>query len=475
MKKSLFLALIPFWYTLNSCILNTSDKEDLHSAKSHIEDSIIHNIPMSTRFCDKLDETKQLINIGDCELYCETEGEGVPLVLIHGGPGGTHHCFHPWLSDAKDKFKIIYYDQRGCGLSDFSAGEGYSFEQTVDDLEKLRIALKIDKWVVLGHSFGGGVAQYYTIKYPQNVLGMVLVGSVPMINRPELVSQNENWALNADEKAQVAKVLQLVMDGKLNYAQYFYNDAINGGWKRQNFYKPLQERFSQLANFDIAFDPNFNSDYGVYDFEHAFETCPIPTLICEGKYDSLWSAKKVPVLLKNFPNAKFRSFEYSSHNIYSDEPKLFVKEVEQWVKEIIDVDANKIANWKVYTNKLLDEQIRLISSTRTFVKLTKKDDLEEAINYYSNFKKKYPDKPLFTENAIANAGYHFLQGGKTKLAMELFELYVKEYPKSWNAYDCLGEACMKMNKKQLAITNYKKSLELNPQNSNAVKMLEQIK
>ena len=45
------------------------------------------------------------------------------LVLIHGGPGGTHHYFHPWFSRAAGFARIIYYDQRGCGLSEFAPGE----------------------------------------------------------------------------------------------------------------------------------------------------------------------------------------------------------------------------------------------------------------------------------------------------------------------------------------------------------------
>jgi len=414
---------------------------------------------------------KQFINIDDCKLYCEIEGEGVPMVLVNGGPGGTHHCFHPWLTGLKNNIKLIYYDQRGCGLSDYKADEGYSFEQTIDDLEKLRIALNIDKWVVLGHSYGGGIAQYYTIKYPQSVMGLILVGSVPMMINPELASKNENWALNDQEKSKVDEILKLVMAGKLSYAQYFYNDAINGGWKRQNFVKPSREKNVQWATIDIVFDKALSSDYGLYDFKHAFETCPIPTLICEGKYDSLWSSKKVPLMLRNHPNAKYQSFEYSSHNIFSDEPELFIQVVTDWAESLKDVESNVLSKWENKTEEILGKQLELISNSRSFVKLIKDKGLETAIKYYDNFKRSNEGAKLFLENSMILLGYEFLNGNKLDQAIEIFKLNIKEYPDSSNAYDSLGEAYMKAGKNQLAITNYEKSLALNPGNENAKKMI----
>jgi hypothetical protein len=93
---------------------------------------------------------KEKVSIGDCNLYCEQEGQGTPVVLLHGGPGATHHEFHPWFSQTKDFARVIYYDQRGCGLSDYRPGKGYSVNQAVEDLDRLRQALGIEQWVVLG-------------------------------------------------------------------------------------------------------------------------------------------------------------------------------------------------------------------------------------------------------------------------------------------------------------------------------------
>jgi len=65
--------------------------------------------------------------------------------------------------------------------------------------------------------------------------------------------------------------------------------------------------------------------------------------------------------------------------------------------------------------------------------------------------------------------------GKLEEALDIFKLNVKLHPDSWNVYDSLGEAYMKSSNKELAIKNYKKSLELNPLNHNAFGMLNRLK
>jgi tetratricopeptide (TPR) repeat protein len=79
-------------------------------------------------------------------------------------------------------------------------------------------------------------------------------------------------------------------------------------------------------------------------------------------------------------------------------------------------------------------------------------------------------KPL--EKWLVIIGYEALRAGRTSDAIDLFKYYVESYPESANSYDSLGEAYMKAGEKDLAIENYTKSLELNPDNHNARDMLE---
>ncbi|MFV8341884.1 serine hydrolase [Flavobacterium sp. XS2P39] len=78
------------------------------------------------------------------------------------------------------------------------------------------------------------------------------------------------------------------------------------------------------------------------------------------------------------------------------------------------------------------------------------------------------------ENEMNNAGYQLLNTGKEKEAIEVFKLNVEAFPQSGNTYDSLGEAYLKNGDKNLAITNYKKSVELDPKNENGKKILKEI-
>ncbi len=78
------------------------------------------------------------------------------------------------------------------------------------------------------------------------------------------------------------------------------------------------------------------------------------------------------------------------------------------------------------------------------------------------------------EEYLNAAGYALLQYGKVNEAIELFTFLVEEFPQSANAWDSRGEAYMRAGNKELAIADYEKSLELNPDNENAKRMLEQL-
>lgn len=101
-------------------------------------------------------------------------------------------------------------------------------------------------------------------------------------------------------------------------------------------------------------------------------------------------------------------------------------------------------------------------------------NVEAAISQYRELKVSSPDKYNFKENELNNLGYKLLKEGKTKDAIEILKLNIESFPDSWNVYDSMGEACMMSGDKELAITNYKKSLELNPANKNAEMMLKQL-
>lgn len=111
-------------------------------------------------------------------LYIEECGnpEGVPVVFLHGGPGGA-------ISEASRRFfdpsyyRIILFDQRGSGQSKpFLSLQDNTILYSVSDIEKIRQHLGIDQWILFGGSYGSTLALTYAIHYPHTVMQLVLRG-----------------------------------------------------------------------------------------------------------------------------------------------------------------------------------------------------------------------------------------------------------------------------------------------------------
>ncbi|MBF0207173.1 MAG: alpha/beta hydrolase [Oligoflexia bacterium] len=178
MQRIIFLSLL---FLLNNCSsqstlkevdknLASDARETVLDRKLHIEKEWIKEIPSVPRLCDALvpSTRKGKIDIGDgVKLYYEDEASSggasnasIPIVLVSGGPGNTHHSFHPYFSIATRFTRVIYYDQRGTGLSDYTSAQGgYNTSQAVDDL-------LISGSIVIGHSYGGYLSQHYAVRYP---------------------------------------------------------------------------------------------------------------------------------------------------------------------------------------------------------------------------------------------------------------------------------------------------------------------
>lgn len=112
------------------------------------------------------------------EIYVEECGneEGIPVVFLHGGPGAGCELYHRQLFDP-EKYRIILFDQRGCGRSHPHASlQNNTTQDLISDIEKIRNELSIDKWVVAGGSWGATLALAYAETHPEKVSGLIIRG-----------------------------------------------------------------------------------------------------------------------------------------------------------------------------------------------------------------------------------------------------------------------------------------------------------
>ncbi len=129
---------------------------------------------------------------------------------------------------------------------------------------------------------------------------------------------------------------------------------------------------------------------------------------------------------------------------------------------------------KAALDKMLADAEVLSSLGDTMMKTIQEIDAEAAVKRYRELKAANPAAYRYTESELVALGYALLSGKKVEDAIAVFKLSVDEYPRSYNTWDSLAEAYMNHGDKALAIQDYKKSLELNPANANATKMLEKL-
>ena len=161
------------------------------------------------------------------EIYYEVSGNenGVPIILVHGGPGGATSPEHRRFFDPKH-YKIILFDQRGCGKSrPFGALKNNATYFLIKDMEALREKLSIEKWHLFGGSWGSTLSIAYAITYPDRCLSLILRGIFLMRQSEIDWFTNEMGAFFPDALEKLKKPIP----------KEEHNDLLNAYYKRLKF------------------------------------------------------------------------------------------------------------------------------------------------------------------------------------------------------------------------------------------------
>jgi proline-specific peptidase len=452
------------------------ERESIFDGVVHIEDSLHTEIPETPRWEEELGLTGRRVDVGDAELYVEEEGSGIALVLINGGPGGTHHYFHPWFGRVGEYARVIYYDQRGTGLSDYEPGaDGYSVEQAVDDLEALRVALGVDRWVLVGFSYGGFLAQYYTTTYPAHVAGLVLVGASPGMwaetgrsPQYDFISEAEIDRMR-ELRAELRELREREGWSRQMYVRLVvYNNFLNGDWKRQHYYKPSAEKFAQIALYEWVQDADFNSimsqSKDKVDLTGAFDNNPISTLILEGKWDLTWGEAKPTMLSRNHPHARMVVIEGAGHSIYDENPDAFFAELEGFVRGLSPVDPAAIT---AFEERLAAWRTRWEGSPLYYLKGAGwgKSGSEQLAEAYEPSWLEGIERP----GDIMRLGFALYDAERYEEALRIFERLERaaeaEGDRSRHAVSLIwqGQMLDLLGRREEAIARYQRVVDMNPQ------------
>ena len=254
-------------------------------------------------------------------------GTGPPLVkaanwLSHLDYDWESPVWRHWLRELSSRYRLLRYDERGCGLSDWDI-ERFAFDDWVEDLETVVDAAGLDRFALLGISQGGPVAIAYAVRHPERVSHLVLLGSFAQGRRKRATTQEEIDLADA--------VIDLVRLGwarpdptyRATFAARFLPEGTQEQWRA---FDELQRRATSAANA-WRFLTEF-SDIDVVDLAPRVTT---PTLILCARREPDNVFEQSRVLAGLIPGSRLVSLDSANHLLPEQDPA--------WSHFLSEVDA----------------------------------------------------------------------------------------------------------------------------------------
>jgi proline iminopeptidase len=277
-------------------------------------------------------EHEGLLEVTGGRVWYRIEGgsPGVPLLLLHGGPGAGHDYLEP-LGVLGDERPVVFYDQLGCGKSDIPDDTSlWTIERFVAEIDAVRKGLGLERIHLLGQSWGGFLAIEYMVGKPTGIVSLTLASTAPSSRSflegvLGLVQQLPEDVRKTIERCEA--------EGTTDSPEYlaacmvFYQNHL---CRMQPWPEPA---LRSMAN--VFASPVYPFMWGASEFtctgnlkdwtrEDRIAEIQAPTLITTGRYDEM----VVPIaemMHASIPNSELRIFEDSSHCAHAEEPEPYAQ------------------------------------------------------------------------------------------------------------------------------------------------------
>jgi proline iminopeptidase len=265
-------------------------------------------------------------------------GPGIPLLALHGGPGGTS-CRFEALAPLADERPVIFYDQLGSGRSDRPADTTlWRVERFVDELEAVRRGLGLERVHLLGHSWGGALAtEYMVTRRPEGVASLIL--SSPLLSTPR-------WIADADTlRATLPAAIRQVLDvheaaGTIDDPAYAAaTDSFYARFVRRLPVAP-EPRCEGVTGNDTIYrqmwgPTEFRATGSLRDWDRsaALPSLTLPVLLVAGEFD-----EARPTTLETFrrtmPDARLVVIPGAAHGTYRERPADYIDALRGFLQEV---------------------------------------------------------------------------------------------------------------------------------------------
>ncbi|MGA8542014.1 MAG: proline iminopeptidase-family hydrolase [Thermoplasmata archaeon] len=267
------------------------------------------------------------VSVHGYQFYWKSLGEPGPrgaIVALHGGPGGTHDYLLAFADMVAHGYRVVWYDQLGCGRSDLATDEAeYTVGRDVEDLEEFRQALGIERMHLLGSSYGGMLAIAYALAHPEPIRTLTIasgLADVPLTVR-------EMYRLTRELPPPFPAFLDRhEARGEYQHPEYL---AAVGEFYRRHFCRlspwPAEVTYTMdhgnSPKYRVMNGPNeFTITGRIRDFDATARLGEIraPTLVTVGRYDEVTPAVAESIH-RGIPGSELELFGASSHTAFWEE------------------------------------------------------------------------------------------------------------------------------------------------------------
>jgi proline-specific peptidase len=263
----------------------------------------------------------------------------LPLLCVHGGPGSTHNYFEPLEELASDGRRLVFYDQLGCGESDRPDDPAlWSVETFVDELRTVREALALERFHLLGTSWGGMLALEYALERPSGLASLVLNSTPPSMalwcretaRLRDALPEDIRKVLDEHERAGTTDAPAYEAACIEFYKRHFYRgetlpDCIARGLAKRG--SVVYRTLNGPSEFFVT-GPLRN-----WDISARLSELELPTLITSGRHDECTPAV-ARALHRAIRGSKWVLFESSAHVPFVEEAERYRAVVSEFLAEI---------------------------------------------------------------------------------------------------------------------------------------------
>jgi proline iminopeptidase len=231
------------------------------------------------------------LDVNGTRLFFKTMGEGDPIVVLHGGPGFDHRQFLPYIWQLATEHQVILYDQRGTGLSSGPVdAASINIDTFVADLDGIRQAFGIDHMNLVGHSWGGILAQYYAIRHPDRLKSLVLCSTTASASAFAEMRANYEVARRPEDAELLGEIYdsEAYKNGDPETVERFWRIYFKPYFADQNLVDKLDLHFEQNTIKNSSAVAGFIlKSIGEFDLHQDLRGIRCPTLILHGDSDPM--------------------------------------------------------------------------------------------------------------------------------------------------------------------------------------------